>query len=143
MSKSVAASVLAAALLASCATKPVADDEAIAVPSDRAFLYQANAADAGTLIVTRDGGFQGSACDIGVLIDGKDAARLKPGERATFKIPAGEIILGVQPVGAGICSAGQARVRRETGLVIKPGVVRKYRFGIGPSGEPTIAPTTY
>ncbi|WP_153066562.1 hypothetical protein [Xanthomonas arboricola] len=136
-------SVLACALLASCATKPVSDGAAVSVPSDRAYLYQAAIADGGTLVVTRDAGFQGSACDVGVLIDGKDAARLKPGERVTFNLPAGEVILGAKPVGAGLCGAAKDRVRRETGLVIKPGVVRKYRFGIGASGEPMIAPTTY
>ncbi|MGY4892347.1 UNVERIFIED_CONTAM: hypothetical protein EX528_18895 [Xanthomonas axonopodis] len=129
--------------LSACATKPVSDSAATAVPPDRAFLYQNAVADGGTLIVTRDAGFSGSACDVGVLIDGKDAARLKPGERVTFNLSAGEVILGAKPVGAGLCGAAQDRVRRETELTIKPGVVRKYRFGIGASGEPMVAPTTY
>lgn len=137
------ATLAALAALTACATKPVSDSAAIAVPSDRAFLFQDAVADGGTLIVTRDAGFSGSACDVGVLIDGRDAARLKPGERVTFSLPAGEIVLGSRPVGAGLCGAAQDRARRETGLVIKPGVVRKYRFSIGSSGESSIAPTTY
>ncbi|NIK62623.1 hypothetical protein [Xanthomonas cannabis] len=133
----------AAALLAACATKPVSDSTAIPVPAERAYLYQAAAPDGGMLVVTRDAGFQGSACDVGVLIDGKEAARLRPGERVTFNLPAGEVILGARPVGSGLCGAAQDRVRRETELIVKPGVVRKYRFGIGASGEPMVAPTTY
>ncbi|MBB3806381.1 hypothetical protein FHR51_002533 [Xanthomonas arboricola] len=129
--------------LTACATKPVSDTSAIPVPADRAFLYQTALPDGGTLVVTRDAGFQGSACDVGVLIDGKDAARLKPGERVTFNLPPGEVILGAKPVGAGLCGAASDRVRRETGLVIKQGVARKYRFGIGASGEPMVEPTTY
>ncbi|MBV6872164.1 hypothetical protein [Xanthomonas euvesicatoria] len=136
--------ILACAVsLSACATKPVSDTAAVPAPAERVFMYQSAVPDGGKLVVTRDVGLSGSACDIGIMVDGQDVARLRTGERATFNLPAGEVTLGAKPVGSGLCSIGTDRLRRETGLIIKTGLVRKYRIGLGYSGEPVIAPTTY
>ncbi|WP_152249028.1 hypothetical protein [Xanthomonas maliensis] len=137
------ATILSVAMIVGCATKPVSDSAAKAAPAERLFAHQTPIEGGGILVVTRDAGFQGSACAVSVLINGAEAARLEAGERAAFQLPAGEAILGVQPFGRGLCGAGSDRMRRETGLMMKSGDTRKYRTGIGSSGEPLIAPTAY
>ncbi|MEB1025984.1 hypothetical protein JH314_08170 [Xanthomonas campestris] len=134
--------VVCIALLAACATKPVSDQTAVQAPADRVFAHQTQVANGATLIVSRDAGFAGSGCSVAVMIDGEKAAVLKPGERATFNLSGPEVILGAQATGGGICGVAPERMRRETSVLLPAGSKKKYRIGIGGSGEPFVAPTT-
>lgn len=55
----------------------------------------------------RDGGINTSGCDFVVYVDGKKAAKLGSGEKASFLISPGTYNLGVGLAGVGLC-AGQA-----------------------------------
>ena len=59
------------ALLSGCATSPVPSSQADPVPASRLMAFQkVPASPYGTLVVTRDSGFTGSACNTILYIDG-------------------------------------------------------------------------
>lgn len=80
-------------LITGCATEPVKFEDAKQVPPERLFLYQDNNKQS-KLLVTRDSGFLGSACNINFYIDGKIAGKFSTHEKATFYIDEGNHILG-------------------------------------------------
>ncbi|MFN6506313.1 hypothetical protein [Xanthomonas translucens] len=134
---------LATVLLGACATKPVTDLAASNAPAQRVYAHQLDVTGGALLVVTRDAGFSGSACSVAVLIDGVVAATLEQGERVSFHLPAGEAILGIRQAGSKLCGLAEDRMRRETSVSLPAGATKKYRIGIGASGEPFVAPTTY
>jgi len=75
-----------------------------------------------------------------VFIDGKQAARLDAGQKASFYLPPDTISVGAAYTGSGICSMGAERVEREA--VVKDGVIKKYRVFTGGDGQIDILPTT-
>lgn len=129
------------ALLAGCSTSAVPVDKARQASTSSVYLYQETpVAPYGTLTVVRDSGFVSSGCDMGIYIDGKLVAKLATKEKATFKIPAGNIVLGAGVIGGGLC--GTAADRREREVSIGAGQVKKYRAFISSEADVDILPTT-
>ncbi|MFZ6677100.1 hypothetical protein [Undibacterium sp. Tian12W] len=84
-----------------CATSSISHDAAKAVPADRIFLTPTiTEKDNAKIIVVRDTGFTGGGVFQHLYIDGKEAARLNPGEKAEFILPPGDHILGAIPTNA-------------------------------------------
>lgn len=103
---------LALALLAGCATSPTPSNEAKQAPASQLSAYQATPSGAYTAVI-RDSGQTGSLCSMAVFIDGKQAAKLDPGQKASFYLPPDSVSVGAAHTGSGICSVGAARVERE------------------------------
>jgi len=140
MLKIAATTALFAALLAGCATSPVPIKNAIAVPPERVLAYQKDVPGTGTLSVTRDSGHTGSLCSVGLFVDGKVAALLKPGERVSLHVPAGSVVVGAAYQGSGICGMGADRQEREA--IVSGGKVKNYRISTSGDGVLDILPTT-
>lgn len=128
------------ALVAGCATSPVPIKNAVAVPPERVLAYQKDVPGTGTLSVTRDSGHTGSLCSVGLFVDGKVAALLKPGERVFLHVPAGSIVVGAAYQGSGICGMGADRQEREA--IVSGGKVKNYRISTSGDGVLDILPTT-
>ena len=89
----------------------VPDEAAGSVPEDRVLAYQEPVrGPAGVLRITRGKAWEASACYMAVYINDRLAARVDEAETATFKVPAGEVRVGVatDPAGRGTCRAGQS-----------------------------------
>jgi len=140
MLKIAATTALFAALLAGCATSPVPIKNAVAVPPERVLAYQKDVPGTGTLSVTRDSGHTGSLCAVGLFVDGKVAALLKPGERVSLHVPAGSVVVGAAYQGSGICGMGADRQEREA--IVSGGKVKNYRISTSGDGVLDILPTT-
>ena len=136
----VAALVALMALMAGCATSPVPTKTAVAVPPERVLAYQTSSPGTGTLSVTRDSGHTGSLCSVGLFVDGKVAALLKPGERVALHVPAGSVVVGAAYQGSGICGMGADRQEREA--IVTDGKVKNYRVSTSGDGVLDILPTT-
>lgn len=93
---------------AGCMNQPVSFSDAKTVPSKRVYAFQ-NEGDV-NLLVTRDKGMQGAGCNTRFYINETLAADFSQGERYSFKVPSGTLILGVEPSAA--CGGG-LRVERE------------------------------
>lgn len=140
MLKIAAITALVAALLAGCATSPVPIKNAVAVPPERVLAYQKDVPGTGTLSVTRDSGHTGSLCSVGLFVDGKVAALLKPGERVSLHVPAGSVVVGAAYQGSGICGMGADRQEREA--IVSGGKVKNYRISTSGDGVLDLLPTT-
>ncbi|MBU0938016.1 MAG: hypothetical protein KJ715_03615 [Gammaproteobacteria bacterium] len=127
-------------LMAGCATSPVPTKTAVSVPPERVLAYQANSPGTGTLLVTRDSGNTGSFCAVGLFVDGKVAALLKPGEGVSLHVPDGSVVVGAAYQGSGICGMGAERQEREA--VVTSGKVKSYRISTSGDGVLDILPTT-
>lgn len=132
---------VAVALLAGCATSPTPSSQAKQAPASQLSAYQSKPSGAyGTLQVIRDSGHTGSLCSMAIFIDGKQAAKLDPGQKASFYLPPESVLVGAAYTGSGVCSMGADRVEREA--VMKDGVLKKYRVFTGGDGQIDILPTT-
>lgn len=132
---------VAVALLAGCATSPTPSSQAKQAPASQLSAYQSKPSGAyGTLQVIRDSGHTGSLCSMAIFIDGKQAAKLDPGQKALFYLPPESVLVGAAYTGSGVCSMGADRVEREA--VMKDGVLKKYRVFTGGDGQIDILPTT-
>ncbi|AKV06149.1 prophage PssSM-02 [Pseudomonas fluorescens NCIMB 11764] len=104
MQRIIAAGLVALAL-SGCATSPMPVSEAKPVPSDEIYGFKSPALkDSGSLTVFRDDGFVGSGCDIILYIDGQRAAKIGPGQKVSFNLPAGDVNLGTGLAESGLCS---------------------------------------
>lgn len=81
-----------------------------------------------------------SGCDMGIYVDGKLAAKLGTKERVTFKIPAGEVVLGAGVIGSGLC--GTAADRREREVTLGAGQDKNYQVFISSEADVDILPST-
>ncbi|WP_460153554.1 hypothetical protein [Pseudomonas sp. S2_B07] len=132
---------VAIAMLAGCATSPTPSGEAKQARASQLSAYQSKPSGAyGTLQVIRDSGHTGSLCSMAVFIDGKQSAKLDPGQKASFYLPPDSVSVGAAYTGSGICSMGADRVEREA--TVKDGAVKKYRVFTGGDGQIDILPTT-
>ncbi|MDB5984755.1 MAG: hypothetical protein JWQ69_5770 [Pseudomonas sp.] len=138
--RKVATTVLICSFLIGCASSPVPLQQATAVPAERIMAYQKEANGSGALSITRDSGHTGSFCDIGLFVDGKVSALLKPGENVVIHLPAGQVIVGAAYQGGGICGMGAERQERD--IVITSGKTKKYRISTSGDGVLDILPTT-
>ncbi len=97
--------LVAALLLSGCATQVIPTSQAREVGAG-AIIAKPLPDGSETVIVKRGASFAGGACSDRVFADGKPIADLRPGEKVTFKLPAGRHIIGVAK--QGICP-GQLR----------------------------------
>lgn len=122
--------VVMAALLVGCSTSQVPAENAKPVPPDRVLAFSTKPSGPyGTVIVTRDTGFVGGACYVGVLVDGKFSARIDTGEVVRLHVPAGEHLIGLSgdERSGGTCSWGS--LRKEQSTIVQDGSVKKFRIG--------------
>lgn len=125
--------------LTACATTPVTTDQATAVPATRILAPQliAQAANTGSLVVKRDGGFMGSACTIRVFVDAVAVADLAPAEKVEVFVAYGEHSVVVSS--NGICGGGTS----ETAVTIAPERQRILRIASGQSGDILLQPSMF
>ena len=130
--KAIIISIALACALAGCATQNVAGTASYQlVPQDRVIGTIAQPSENepfGTVVVKRDPGLFGAALSSVLLLDGKPAARIKPGEFIEFRSQPGEHILGVSwsdNLGAAATSS-----TRELAVEIRPG--QTYYFRVFP-----------
>ncbi|RRU23624.1 hypothetical protein [Stenotrophomonas sp. 278] len=128
-------------------TKQAPPNEVKDVPAERRFEIGEQASPTGTITITRDVGFIGSGCYLGVMIDGAMAAHLDPAERLTVDLSEGRHVLTATPVqGRGLCGALQtektnAARRRSTEVFVRPGAVQTYRLYTAAEEFPVIEPS--
>ena len=128
---------VAVAMLAGCASSAISVRDAKPVPSDELYAFQSTpSGESGKVTVVRDSGAVGSGCDIVVYVDGRKAAKIGTGQRATFFLPPGSPSLGAGLAGSGLCAGAAIRTIAATVL---PGKESLYRisgdiggFYIGP-----------
>lgn len=136
--------IVALILLAGCTTSPVSSGKAKAVPSERV-IYQSPAHAGSSITVTRDTGWiAGGGCYVGVLIDGKLAARLATGETVTFRVPEGRHILGMSgdPMGNGLCGLEIGQSIKESSAELKGGESQRFRISGDTNSGLDIRPTS-
>ncbi|MBK5541497.1 hypothetical protein JFV28_20485 [Pseudomonas sp. TH05] len=102
--------IVAVAMLAGCASSAISVRDAKPVPSDEVYAFQTKpAGESGKVTVVRDSGAVGSGCDIVVYVDGRKAAKIGTGQRATFYLPPGSPSLGAGLAGSGLCAGAAIR----------------------------------
>lgn len=132
---------LALMVLGGCATSPVSVGEATPAPANRVSAYQKPVDGGGTIIVTRDSGFPGGGCFATVFLNGQPVAKLDPKEKASFKVPAGEWMVGAALEGKALCALNPERLEAEA--IIRPGQTKKYRIYTSADGDVGVMPTTF
>ncbi|MFJ2364770.1 hypothetical protein ACIPIN_13925 [Pseudomonas sp. NPDC087697] len=135
--------IAAFVLISGCMTSPISAEKAARVPSDRVFAFQQPIeGDSGTIFVTRDGGLLGSACYIGIYVNGDFVARMGPGEGARFFTKPGEVFVGAGEdlKGNGLCSIGISL--REVVTTMDAGEVKRFRIYGDASEGISIAPSS-
>ena len=91
--------------LGGCATSPMRVSEARPVQaSERYAIKSQGTQDPGRLTIFRDDGFVGAGCDVVFYIDGQRAAKIGPGQKASFVLPSGEVNLGTGLAESGLCA---------------------------------------
>ncbi|CAN7256261.1 hypothetical protein LJR159_000975 [Pseudomonas brassicacearum] len=128
---------VAVALLAGCSSSAISVKQAEPVPPDELYAFQSKpSGESGKVTVVRDSGFVGSGCDIVVYVDGRRAAKIGTGQRASFYLPVGTPSLGAGLAGSGLCAGAAIRTISAS---VKPGKESVYRisgdvggFYIGP-----------
>lgn len=136
--------VAIALVLGACTTtSAVSPGQATAVPADRVFLMtKPEAEGTGAVVVTRDTGFIGAGCRLGLFVNGDLAASFEPGETARIVLAPGEYLVGAGfPKGAGLCAMHSGEPR-EISIVLAAGNVRYYRIGVRAGDGPMIEPTS-
>lgn len=135
---------LGLALLAGCTTSPVSSGKAKAAPGER-IIYESPAKAGSSITVTRDTGWiAGGGCYVGVLIDGKLAARLATGETVTFRVPEGRHILGLSgdPMGNGLCGLEIGQSIKESSADLKQGESQRFRISGDTNSGLDLRPTS-
>jgi hypothetical protein len=97
-------------LLVGCASSAIPISQADPVPRDELYAFQAKpAGESGKITVVRDSGMVGSGCDIVVYVDGRKAAKVGTGQRASFYLPPGNPSIGAGLAGSGLCGGAAIR----------------------------------
>jgi len=135
--------LLGGILLSGCATQSISPSQAVPVDQDRAAWVDATG-DTYQIRVTRDTGQMGSLCLARISIDGKQAADLKMGESATFKVsPGTHLVKGSPALDSYLCkkfySAPNMQAQVSTEGVA--GDARAYRYSFTASGTPELIAT--
>ena len=95
--------------LGGCATTPLSSNEAAPVSTSSHLSFKQASNDTVPVMVIRDSGFMGSACNTKVTVNGKLAALLASGEKVLLHIPVGEVFIGAEA--SGICAGGLVVLR--------------------------------
>ena len=133
------ATILASLFLAACATQPVPTSQARAVPDERIHDKSITTPKEGMgrVIIKRDTGFGGSACNTRIFADGKLSSEIAPGEKVVFYMSAGRHIISAQPKNP--CGGGMAEA--EANVSIDNPLV--FRVGYGTGGDFGLYPTAF
>lgn len=124
-------------LLSACSTTPISAESADPVPSSRLYQHQQPGSGRAELVVTRDSGFTGSACNTRFYVDGVLAGEIGPGEVARFWLAPGSKIIGAGS--GGICPSNI----KEREVVMAIGKVSRYRISIDSSMSMDLSPTAF
>lgn len=92
----VVAPIIAAALVAACATAPTPIAEAASAPPERVFREQASGENLARAIFVRDSGFLGAGLSQRLFINGQVAAKLNAGEKVEIFLQPGDYVFGVR-----------------------------------------------
>lgn len=127
-----------AAASTGCATDPVSAEQAAPAPLEKLTgLQKPPAGDYSTLVVTRDRGFSGAACDTIIYVDGKEVGRVASGQTARFFHSPGRIIVSINstnPCGGGL---------KEREVMLTPGATSRYRISIDSTFSMDLSPTAF
>lgn len=125
--------------LVGCATQPVPTSEAQFVPEDRILdpVYLKKLPDSGEVIVKRDSGIGGSACDTRIFVDGKPMADLATSEKVSFHLKESDYIISAWPKNP--CGGGMV----ETRVTVKRNQTLTFRVGYGSNGDFGMYPTAF
>ena len=74
-----------------------------------------------------------NACDVGIFLQHRIAARLAPGADTELQVPAGEVTLSAAVVGSDLCLQGNRQIRTQS-TVIQAGETRRYRVEVDDGG---------
>lgn len=129
-----------------CATHSVEPEFATTADQNRTFWTDA-AGDSYQIKVIRDNGQMGSLCLARITIDGKDAADLKNGESAVFKVAPGahKLHAAPAPVGMSLCKTFNASPNMQTSIDADGAAGAKvaYRYSFTSSGSPQLLATSW
>lgn len=89
--------VLPLLALTACATTPTPISEAKPTPGERIYFQSVENQPAATAIFIRDRGLAGSGVYQHLSVNGKKAASIDVGEKATLRLAAGEYVFGIMP----------------------------------------------
>ncbi|BAP44768.1 putative uncharacterized protein [Pseudomonas sp. StFLB209] len=124
--------------LSGCATDPIPAEQADPVARDQIFAnHRQPSVPYGTLWVTRDTGFIGSACRALIYINGTHSASVWAGETARFYLPVGAHIIGANS--STFCGGGL----KERQVEVKAYQEHRMRISIDTSMSMDLAPTAY
>lgn len=127
------------ALMTSCASRPVSTAEAEFIGPEKMFsnAFSDPRSDGFTLIVKRDRGFIGAACDTRIHVDGTLVAKIGPGEAVELIVPAGRHIVSAVPP---MPCAGTPVEHEVTAAPLE---VRTYRISMDHNGSVALQPTAF
>ena len=120
-------------------TNQVSATSAHQVPADRVLKFQQKQTNSFKFQVTRDEGFMGGGCYIGLEIDGSLAGRFDTGETATFYLPTSTPKMSVvpDPLGRGLCGiSGWTPVQEN--YVMRDSGPNLYRISLGAYRRPRL-----
>lgn len=125
--------MMLAGLLAGCTvmvkTNAARMDTNKLVPKDRLFPVQPPGPGLARVLITRDTGFMGSACYLGITYNGQLIARIDTGETALVMLPpvAARLGVGGDPQGSALCNLGGINHTIEA----TPSTTAQNRFRVG------------
>ena len=104
--------VAALVSIAGCATTPIPTENLVDVPHERVLIanYMQQNDAFGRVIVKRDAGVVGSACDIRIYVNKDFVALASSGERAIMYLPPGDHILSAR-TNSFVCGGGLVEAR--------------------------------
>ena len=123
--------VIAMGMLSACSTKPTTAPSSVAP-----MLYNTATTDTATVIVTRDSGILGSACNTYLFVDGKQAASLRPAGFATLYVPSGRHIISFD-TSRGLCPSATDAID----VMLNKGDTKHYRIRGDMNGNFQLLPT--
>lgn len=123
-------------LLSACSSSSMPFGDVTTVPSNRQMAYHLKrSGPSSKLVVTRTRDYLRSGCYYAVYINETLAARMEPGERAEFYVPAGKVSYGVgpDPYGRPICrdDSDEPDHQRST---LQAGETRQLRLNVNLDG---------
>jgi len=132
------------ALLSGCgsiATNHVSEADAKRVPAERLLALQQPGDNLVRFSVTRESGFQGGGCYVGLEIDRMLVARFDTSEIAWFHVSPGphEFAVTRDPQGRGLCGLDDMTPSRET-LRIEPGKANRFAITFRVFRRPEVEP---
>lgn len=122
-----------------CAIRPVSNEEAKAVPTERILDQSFFSEDSNKVlvIIKRDQGHVGSACKTQILVDGHDIAILKMSEKIKVYLTPEQHILSSIP--KGVCGGGIAELQ----IDLSSKKASTYRVGYDGNATHRIQPTVF